>query len=65
MTRTILAHLRDQWMGALALFLVISGGTAYAANTIGSSDIKNESILSQDVKNGQVLSPDLVQDDPR
>ena len=31
MIRTVLAHLRAQWMGALALFLVLAGGTAYAA----------------------------------
>ena len=41
MIRTVLAHLRAQWMGALALFLVLAGGTAYAANTIGTSDIIN------------------------
>jgi hypothetical protein len=46
-------------MGALALFLVIAGGTAYAANTVGSSDIIDESILSQDVKNGQVKTSDI------
>ena len=32
---------------------------AYAANTIGSSDIIDESILSQDIKNGEVKSSDL------
>lgn len=32
----------------------MSGGVVYAANTIGSSDIIDESILSQDIKNGQV-----------
>ena len=43
-------HLRRQWMGALTLFLVIAGGTAYAANTVGSTDIIN----------GQVKTPDLA-----
>ncbi len=56
------ALLRGQWAGLLALFLVIAGGTAYAANTIGSSDIIDESILSRDVKNGQVGTPDLAAD---
>ena len=37
----------------------LTGGVAYAANTIGSSDIIDESILSRDVKNGQVQSVDL------
>jgi hypothetical protein len=41
---------RTQWAGLLALFLVIAGGTAYAANTIGSSDIINDSIRSIDVR---------------
>jgi hypothetical protein len=37
----------------------LTGGVAYAANTVGSSDIINESILSQDVKNNQVLATDV------
>ena len=32
---------------------------AYAANTIASSDIIDESILSQDIKNGEVKSSDI------
>ena len=52
-------HLRQQWMGALALLLVLTGGVAYAANTVGSSDIIDESILSQDLKNSEVGSVDL------
>src|SRR4051794_34545768 len=42
----------------LALFVAL-GGTAYAANTIGSADVIDESLLSQDVKNGEVKNPDL------
>ncbi len=52
----VIAHLRRQWMGALALFLVLTGGVAYAADTIGSSDVINE---SEDLKNNDVLSADL------
>jgi len=59
MLATILGHLRQQWMGALALLMVLTGGVAYAANTVGSSDIIDESILSQDVKNSEVGSVDL------
>jgi hypothetical protein len=44
----------------LALFVALSTGTAYAANTIGSSDIIDESILSQDVKNGSLVGLDLA-----
>jgi hypothetical protein len=50
MIRTLAAHLRAQWMGALSLFLVIAGGTAYAANTVFSTDIVN----------GEVKTPDLA-----
>jgi hypothetical protein len=35
---------------------------AYAANTIGSSDIINESILSEDIKNSQVKAADIATD---
>jgi hypothetical protein len=35
---------------------------AYAANTIGSADIINESILSEDIKNSQVKASDLAAD---
>ena len=60
MISTILAHLRAQWMGALALFLVLAGGTAYAANTIASSDIINGEVKSVDVGNNQVRSVDVT-----
>jgi hypothetical protein len=59
----LIAHLRAQWAGFLALFLVIAGGTAYAANTIGSSDVVNNSLLSEDLKNNAaVKSVDVVDD---
>ncbi|MGH9992178.1 MAG: hypothetical protein ACREBU_13920 [Nitrososphaera sp.] len=35
---------------------------AYAAATIGSADIINESILSEDIKNGQVKASDIATD---
>jgi hypothetical protein len=47
-------------MVTLLAFVVLGGGAAYAANTIGSSDIINESILSQDLKNGAVQSADVA-----
>ena len=49
-------------MAAIACFGVLAGGTAYAANTIGSSDIINESILSEDIKNGEVKNSELAGD---
>ena len=45
-------------MATLAVFIAL-GGAAYAANTIGSSDIIDESILSVDLKNGQVRTSDI------
>ena len=35
---------------------------AYAANTVGSGDIINESILSADIKNGEVKAADIATD---
>ena len=51
----LVALVRAQWAGLLALFLVIAGGTAYAANTIGSSDVIDNSLLSADLKNNQAV----------
>jgi hypothetical protein len=45
-------------MSTIAVFVALSTG-AYAANTIGSDDVIDESLLSQDIKNGQVKSVDL------
>lgn len=44
----------------LALFLALGGGAAYAADTIGSSDVIDESLLTQDFKNGEVRAVDLA-----
>jgi hypothetical protein len=43
----------------LALFVALGGTTAYAANTIGSADVTNESLRSRDIKNGQIKSADI------
>jgi hypothetical protein len=55
MVGKLVAHLRGQWMGALALFLVLSGGTALAIthlapNSVRSGNIVNNSVLGKDVK---------------
>ena len=42
----------------LALFLAV-GGVGYAATTIGSAQIKNNSIRSGDVRNGTIMPKDL------
>ena len=59
MLRTVLAHLRAQWAGFLALFLVLAGGVAYAANTVFSTDIVNGEVKSVDIGTGQVQSADV------
>jgi hypothetical protein len=65
----VFAHLRAQWAGFLALFIVIAGGTAYAADTVFSSDIVDgevktadlatSSVRTQEIVNGQVANADL------
>jgi hypothetical protein len=46
---------------AVVLAVAGTGGAAYAlgANTVGSPQIKNESILGKDIKNGQVSTMDV------
>jgi hypothetical protein len=61
MGEKIRQHIRSNVIGYIALFVALSG-TAYAANTVGSSDIIDESILSQDIKNGEVKNNDLGTD---
>jgi hypothetical protein len=46
----------------LALTIALGTGTAYAANTVGSDDIINESIQSVDLKAGGVINSDLGAD---
>ncbi len=52
-------------IGALALFVVLTGGTAYAANTVFSSDIVNGQVKTADLANnavrtGKVLNENLT-----
>src|SRR5690348_12974746 len=44
----------------IAMVAALGTGGAYAANTVGSSDIIDESIMSSDVKNGQITWDDLA-----
>lgn len=46
-------------MAAIACVGVLAGGTAYAANTIGSADVIDDSLLSEDIKNGGLRNGDL------
>ena len=54
MLAKLFAHLRQQWMGALALFLLLASGTAYAANTVFSSDIVDGQVKTADLDGGAV-----------
>ena len=55
MLSKLLTGIRRQWIGSLALFLVLTGGVAYAAATIGSADVIDESLRSVDLKNGAAV----------
>ena len=53
MARKLLENIRNQWMGALALFLVLTGGSAYAlsgSNTVFTDDITDNQVYSSDVR---------------
>ena len=63
MLSRLIAHVRHQWMGALALFLVLTGGVAYAANTVFSSDIANNEVYSADVRDDTLADGGLGQVD--
>jgi hypothetical protein len=64
MLSKVLAYLRHQWMGALALFLVLTGGSAYAltgSNTVFTDDIVDGQVKSEDVARNAV-GPDELAD---
>jgi hypothetical protein len=46
-------------MAAIAFFIAVAGGSAYAAATIGSPDIKNDAVLSRHLAKGAVNNDDL------
>src|SRR4029079_4769259 len=49
----LFAHLRQQWLGALAVLLLLTGGTAYALD--GSN-----TVFTDDIVNGEVRTADLA-----
>ena len=54
MLRTVLAHLRTQWVGSLALFLVLAGGVTYAAvklpaKSVGTKQLKNDAVTEKKI----------------
>ena len=65
-SRRIGSYLRQQHMGLLALFLVVSGGTAFAlngSNTVFSDDIVNGQVRSSDLQDNGARSADVRDDD--
>src|SRR5215217_6129909 len=58
-SKRIVRHVRANVVAYLALFIALGGTSAYAANTIGSADIIDESIQSVDLKNGEVKNGDI------
>jgi hypothetical protein len=49
---------RDHERSVLAMFVAL-GGTSYAVATIGSKQIKNNSVRSVDIRNGAIASRDV------
>jgi hypothetical protein len=59
----LFAHLRQQWLGALALLLLLTGGTAYAldgSNTVFTDDIVNGDVRTADLANDGVTGAKLA-----
>jgi hypothetical protein len=59
------AYLRQQHLGLLALFLVVSGGTAVAltgSNTVFSDDIVNGEVRTSDLQDNGLRSADVRDD---
>jgi len=55
----LLAHLRQQWIGVIALLLVLTGGTAYAldgSNTVFTYDLVNGDVKVADIGEGAVAT---------
>jgi hypothetical protein len=56
---------RQQWAGLLALFLVLTGGSAYAldgTNTVFTDDIVNGDVQRSDVGDGAVATAEVLDD---
>jgi hypothetical protein len=63
--RGISEHIRSNVVGYVALFLVLSGGTAYAldgSNTVFSDDIVDNEVKTQDIGDRNVRTADIGTD---
>ena len=54
------SHVHSNVVGYVALFVALGGTGAYAANTIGSEDVIDDSLQSQDIKNLTIGTNDLA-----
>src|SRR3954469_19546190 len=56
--RALVKHLRQHTVGYVALFVALSGGayaaTALPANSVGSTQVRNHSLMGVDFKAGQI-----------
>jgi len=55
----LIAHLRQNVVAYLALFVALGTGTAYAANQITSKDIARNAVKAKHIKDGQVRGAEL------
>lgn len=60
-THRFLTHIKRHAVGYLALFLVLSSGTAYAANTVFSTDIVDGQVKSVDVADNGLTGTDIAE----
>ena len=58
MSSRILLYLRQHHLGLIAIFIALSG-TAYAAEKIGTKDIKNGAVKSKQIGDDRVRSKDI------
>lgn len=55
----VLIHFRQQYLGALALFIVLGGGTSYAAAVITGKNVKDNSLTTKDIQDSSLLKQDF------
>jgi uncharacterized protein YjbI with pentapeptide repeats len=60
MLRSPFAHMRQNVVAYLALFMALGGTSAYAANEWTGANIVDESLTGADIKNGAVASRDVT-----
>jgi hypothetical protein len=67
MSTKVAEYVRQHHLALICLFLIVSGGTAWAthpggANTISSGDIINGEVFSADIRSGNVQNSDMAAD---